>query len=204
MDILDSSIGIFEDNEINKELESLFYDNRVIIIDTEINTSILRDVSLHIIQWNKEDKYIPADKRTPIKLIIDSDGGNVVCANSLINVIQSSVTPVYGIAFAAAASAATYILIACNKRYAFEHSVILLHDGTQGVYSTANKAKDTMRFFDKLDGITKDLIVDRTNIDSEEYEANKDREQYMFAKEAKEKGIIDYIINVDVNLDDIF
>ena len=203
MDIIQSELGFFGDNELNKEVEALLYNDRIIIIDKELDTTLLRDVILHIVQWNKEDMDIPKDKRRPIKLIIDSEGGNMVCTLNLIDAIRSSVTPVYGVTFSLAASAAAYVLIACEKRFAFEHSTILLHDGTQAVYHTANKAKDTMRYYDRLDEIVKKLVVSNTNIPEGEYEDNKDREQYFFAEEAKAKGIIDYIINVDIPLDEV-
>lgn len=203
MEIIQSELGFLGDNELNKEVETLLYNDRIIIIDKELDTALLRDVVLHIVQWNKEDMDIPKDKRKPIKLIIDSEGGNVICTLNLIDAIRSSVTPVYGVAFSLAASAAAYVLIACEKRFAFEHSTILLHDGTQAVYHTANKAKDTMRYYDRLDDIVKNLVVSNTNIPEDEYEDNKDRERYFFAEEAKAKGIVDYIINVDIPLDEV-
>jgi ATP-dependent protease ClpP protease subunit len=42
--------------------------------------------------------------------------------------------------------------------------------------------------------------VARTNITAEEFEENKDREQYFLAAEAKNKGIIDKIVGLDVPL----
>ena len=203
MDILQGELGFLDDNDLNKEVESLLYNDRIIILDKELDTTLLRNIVLHIVQWNKEDIDIPREKRRPIKLIIDSEGGNMICTLNLIDTIRSSTTPVYGVAFSLAASAAAYLLIACEKRFAFEHSTILLHDGTQAVYHTANKAKDTMRYYDRLDEIAKNLVVGNTNISEDDYEDNKDREQYFFAQEAKAKGIIDYIINVDIPLDEV-
>lgn len=203
MDILQGELCTFGDNELNNEVENLLYNDRIIIMDKELDTKLLRDIVLHIVQWNKEDIDIPKEKRRPIKIIIDSEGGNVICTLNLIDVIKSSATPIYGVAFSLAASAAAYVLIACDKRFAFEHSTILLHDGTQAVYHTANKAKDTMRYYDRLDEISKNLVVSNTHIEKSEYEENKDRERYFFAEEAKEKGIIDCIINVDIPMDEV-
>ena len=95
------------------------------------------------------------------------------------------------------------ILIACKERYGFKHSVVLIHDGSVFVGNSGNKAKQTMAFLDTVDEINKELILARTKITEEEFEANKEKEQYMFANEAKEKGIIDGIIGIDIDLDDI-
>lgn len=190
-------------DEIYEDAMKDFYNDRTLIINDVITDDILDDIQIHILLWNKDDKGLPADKRQPIKLIIDSDGGSVIATNNLINLIECSKTPIYGYVYSMAASAASSILIACHKRYAFKHSVILLHDGSLAVNQTSSKARDTMKFFDKIDDITRELVLSKTNITEQEYEDNKDREQYFFAAEAKEKGIIDYIIGVDVDLEDI-
>lgn len=204
MDIIDGVLGKFN-SEINDDAVKEFYDDRILILDDMITDDILRDCILHILLWNKDDRDIPIDKRRPIRIYLDSDGGSVFAAHNLIEVIQYSTTPVYGIAFSVAASAACSILIGCDKRYCFPHSMTLLHDGQINLGpGTTNKQKDTMKFMNRVDDMVRDFIISKTNITEEEYETNKDREQYFFAEEAKEKGIVDYIIGVDCGLDEIF
>ena len=48
-----------------------------------------------------------------------------------------------------------------------------------------------------------DFMVKHTNMTAEFLEDIKDREYYMFAEEAKEKGIVDQVIGIDCKLDDI-
>ena len=191
-------------DSIYEETIKSYLDDRKIILNQDIDTSVLEDVILHIIKWNKEDKDIPTDKRKKIFIYLASDGGDVIAGNSLISVIESSQTPVVGVVFSMAASMASSIYIACHERLAFKTSVILIHDGTQGVYSSANKAKDVMKFYEKLDNVNKNLVITRTNITEEEFENNKDRERYFLAEEAKEKGIIDKIIGIDIDMSYIF
>ena len=191
-------------DSIYEETIKNYLDDRKIILNQDIDTSLLEDVILHIIKWNKEDKDIPVEKRKKIFIYLASDGGDVIAGNSLISVIESSQTPVVGVVFSMAASMASSIYIACHERLAFKTSVILIHDGTQGVYSSANKAKDVMKFYEKLDNVNKNLVITRTNITEEEFESNKDRERYFLADEAKEKGIIDKIIGVDIDMSYIF
>ena len=192
-------------DEIYEDTMKEYFNSRVLIIDSMITDDVLKDVIIYILLWNKDDRDLPVEKRQPIKLIIDSDGGSVFAAHNLIEVIQNSKTPVYGIAFSFAASAACSILIACDKRYAFPHTTTLIHDGQIDLgMNTTNKHKDTVRFMDKVDTMVREFIISHTKITDEEFEENKDREQYFFSDEAKEKGIIDYIIGVDCELDDIF
>ena len=203
MDILSEVIGR-SSNEIYDETVREYYDNRTLIINDTITDGILEDAILHILIWNKDDKDLPEDKRKPIWLFIDSDGGSVFAAHNLIEVIENSKTPIYGVAFSVAASAACSILIGCKKRYAFPHTMTLIHDGQLALgVGTTNKQKDTMKFMDRVDNMVREFIIEHTNITEEEYEDNKDREQYFFAEQAKEKGIIDFIIGIDCSLDDI-
>ena len=204
MELMENALSFLDDNEFNKEVLSLFYSGRTLVLDKDITPDVLKDIVIHILQWNKDDRYIPSEKREKIKLIIDSDGGSAISAINLIDVIENSKTPVVGIAFSIAASAASSILIACQERYAFKHSIVLIHDGSVFVGNSGNKAKQTMAFLDRIDDINKKLIIARTNITEEEFEANKEKEQYMFADEAKEKGIIDGIIGKDIDLSSIF
>ena len=178
-----------------------FLDERIIIINQTIDSSILEDVNLYIIKWNKEDSDKPAEVRKPIHIYFSSNGGDVVSGLNTIDVIKSSKTKVVGVVFSCAASMAGYILMACHERVAWKNSVILVHDGTQGICASAGKAKDTMRFYENLDGVVKDLVLSSTCISEEDYDSNIDREQYMLAEEAKSKGIIDKIIGVDVDMD---
>ena len=93
--------------------------------------------------------------------------------------------------------------MAFHKTYAFPDSVLLLHDGSTGAQSSSRKMKDITNFYDKLDNRVKKFVLDNTNITEEFYEEIADREYYMFADEAKELGIVDYIIGEDVDLDEI-
>lgn len=193
-----------QNNEIYEETIKLYLDDRKIIFNQDVDTGVLEDVILHILKWNKEDENLPVENRKKIFIYLASDGGDVIAGNALVSVIKQSVTPVVGVVFSLAASMASSILMSCHERVAFETSVVLIHDGSQGVYSSANKAKDVMRFYEKLDNLNKELVITRTNITAEEFDENKDREQYFLASEAKEKGIIDKIIGVDVPMSYIF
>ena len=204
MDVVNALLGEQGSTEIQDELKRKLHENRIIIVNDEISDWLLEECTMFIILWNLEDKHIPVDERTPIKLLIDSDGGSPVVANNILNIIECSETPVFGIACSVAASAACSLLIGCHKRYAFKHSVGLIHDGFLGVQQTNRKAKDTMKFFDKIDEITKNLILTRTNIDENEYEENKDREQYFIGQELKDKGIVDGIIGIDIKMEELF
>ena len=179
--------------------------DRRIVFNKEVDSSLIEDVVLHIIKWNQEDKGKAPESRKPIYIYLNTNGGDVVSGMNLISLLASTKgkTPVYGVVMACAASMGAYLAMAFHKTYAFSNSVLLLHDGSTGTQGSSRKAKDQMNFYDKLDNRVKKFVLDNTKITEEFYEEIADREYYMFADEAKELGIVDYIIGEDVDLDEI-
>lgn len=176
---------------------------RKIILNEEVNDGVIENVCLMIMKWNEEDKYIPALNRKPIFIYINTDGGDVLSGNQVLSTIATSETPVYTVGLAKCASMGCYILAAGHKRFCFENTVVLYHDGQTGYVSSSNKGKDIQKFYDNLEKRMTDFMVKHTSMTAEFLEDIKDREYYMFAEEAKEKGIVDQIIGIDCKLDDI-
>lgn len=84
----------------------------------------------YIIHWNMEDKGIPQEQRTPIRLIIASGGGDLEVEKTLSSIIEFSETPVYGIAIGICASAASMIYLSCHKRFALPNATFVFHQGS--------------------------------------------------------------------------
>ncbi len=149
---------------------------------------------MQILKFNEEDNGKEISARKPIKLYINSDGGVVTTGMVLCDIIANSKTPVYGIVLSRAYSMAGLILLPCHKRFAYQFSTILLHDGSLGLVSSSKKAKETMKFYDDLEERTKNFILKHTRITEEKYKEKYGEEWFVFADEAKELGIIDEII----------
>lgn len=192
-----------DDYDFVQQMLTSNIEDRRIVINCDIDDNLLERVVLFILKWNKEDKFIPTEKRKPIYLYISSDGGDALIGNQILSAIKCSKTPIVTVGMTTCASMASYILAAGTKRYAFANTVILYHDGQTGYVSSGNKGKDIQRFYDCLDERMKQFMVSSTKMSNEFIESIKDREYYMFADEAKELGIIDYIIGVDCDLDEI-
>lgn len=177
---------------------------RKIILNDVVDEDVVRNITLNIFQWNKEDKDIPIEKRKPIWLYLNSPGGDVTEGLNVIDVIKASQTPVYTVCFATCASMAFHIFIAGHKRYCFKNSILLIHDGEVSISNSSSKAKDTMKFIESLDERVKQHILENTKITSEFYESIYDTEYYLFANDkGKELGCVDYIIGEDVPLSTI-
>ena len=178
-------------------------DQRVLVLNDEINDSVLENYILYIIKWNREDKDIPVDKRKPITVYVNSPGGSSMDGFNLCDVIMQSKTPVRGICFALAASMGYHIYLSCHDRIAWKNSIFLQHDGEVCVSNSRSKAKDTMKFFDSMEERTKQYVLERTKMTEEFYDKIYEQEYWMYADEAKGLGVVDRIIGIDCTLDEI-
>lgn len=192
-----------EEDDIYSEIVKRNLNERHIIINRNIDDDLLETVVLMILRWNAEDKDLPVAKRKKIIIYLNSDGGDAITGSQILSTIKLSKTPVITVGFAKCASMASYILAAGHKRYCFPNTIVLYHDGQTGYVSSGNKGKDIQKFYDKLDERLTSFMVENTNMTAEFLEEIKDREFYIWADEAKEYGIIDGIIGVDVDLDEI-
>lgn len=195
--------NIAEDDDIYNEIIKGHLNDRRIVINQDITDELLENVCLMIMKWNSQDKNLPVNVRKPIYIYINSDGGDCIMGTMLLSIIEDSITPVNTVGFAKCASMASYILASGKTRYAFPSTIVLLHDGTASYCASGNKGKDIQKFYDELDRRQGEFMVKHTNMSAEYLEEIKDRELYIWADEAKEKGIIDKIIGIDCTLDEI-
>lgn len=134
-------------------------------------------------------------KETPhIKLHINSDGGEVFGALSIVDRIQSSKVPVYSYAEGLVASASTLISVSCHRRYIRRNTILLIHQVRswfQGTYEDFNDEKQNM---DLVMKIIKDVYLKRTKFTEEELNTLLKRDIYLNAEDAIKYGIADEII----------
>ena len=87
-------------------------------------------------------------QETPhIKLHINSDGGEVFGALSIVDRIQSSKVPIHSYAEGLVASASTLISVSCHKRYIRKNTILLIHQVRswfEGTYEDFNDEKQNM------------------------------------------------------------
>ena len=162
---------------------------RKIWLNTSIDQGSAGEVIRHILQFNTEDQYVPVDKRQPIIIYIASAGGDLEAGFGLIDVIQMSKTPIHTVNLSY-----QYSMASPNARY-------LIHDGAYHVYNSSAKAYEQMEFYKKFEERVKKIVCKHSNIAEDEYDTKYNKEWYMFADEAKERGLVDFIIGEDCELE---
>ena len=166
---------------------------RVYWVDEEIDSSLLDLVKL-IMRCNKEDKGKPVEERTPIKVFIDSPGGDVLALWSTINAIEISKTPVYTINYCTAFSAAADLLVAGHKRYAMPGTTAMVHSGSCMYGGTMEQAESMKKHFDKLGKKVTDYFLAHTKVDQKAFKKKAPSDWYFDEQDMLENGLIDEII----------
>lgn len=189
------------------DLDEMFYledlSDRKMYITANIEQFTIADIVRNILTINKQDAGIKPEERKPIILYVTSCGGSVDDGFELIDVIKSSITPIYTVNLGYQYSMGFLIGIAGHKRFAMKNSKFLLHDGMNFVFDSAAKAQDRFEFSKVVESRVKAFVIENSKITPEEYDSNFSREWYMFSDEAKEKGFTDYIVGEDCTLEDI-
>lgn len=145
-----------------------------------------------------EQDNIPIEERTPIKLFIDSPGGDLIAAYTIINAIELSKTPVWTINIGGAYSAGFFIFIAGHYRIAYPLSSFLYHEGSCVMGGDAHKFRNHADFYKKqLDQLKKHTLK-YTKLTEEDYAKILKDDYWLTAEEALEKGIVDEIATKEV------
>jgi len=150
-----------------------------------------------ILQCNREDCNLPIDQRKPIRLYINSPGGDMMDGLALVNAIELSETPVYTINVGQWCSMAFVIGITGHKRFSLPGMTFLMHDGSTYTRGSSKKVQDQIEYYKKVEQeVIKPHILkcSKNKMTGKEYDSLDRVEYYMLAKDAMEKGFIDEIV----------
>ena len=174
--------------------------NRVFWVDDQINSNLLELVKM-IMRCNKEDMGKPVEERTPIKVFIDSPGGDIQSLWTTIKAIEISKTPIYTINYCTAYSAAGDLVASGHKRFALPGTNFLLHNGSCQFGGQVDQVASTKKYFDGLSKKLTENLLKKTKIDAKTYKKKAVTDWYFDENEALELGVIDRVIE---SFDELF
>ena len=179
------------------ELVTFYSDlnGRVVWIEGEIDSSLMETVK-HVLRWNREDAAagLPREKRVPIRVLVNSPGGELDAMLSCYDVLVASATPVYTYNMGVAMSGGLMLLLAGEKRFCLKSSTALLHNGSTTIGGTASQAKATMEYYKAQLAHLSQIVLDRTRIDPKLYKKKQDDEWYFNAGDQLKYDIVHEIV----------
>lgn len=159
------------------------------------DASITSFIVEQILECNRVDAGIDPEEREPIRLYINSPGGDVTEGFALISAIELSQTPVYTINMGQWSSMAFLVGIAGHKRFSLPRASFLMHDGSIFLYGSTNKVKDRVVFENRVEEeMVKPFVLAHSKMTEEAYDKLDRKEFYMLADDALEFGFIDEVI----------
>ncbi|PDP86543.1 ATP-dependent Clp protease proteolytic subunit [Glycomyces fuscus] len=145
------------------------------------------------------------DRQRDITMYINSPGGSVTAGMAIYDVMQYIPNDVRTVGIGMAASMGQMLLCAGapGKRYALPHTRVMMHQPSGGIGGTAS---DIRILADQLLYVKKmfiEKISEHTGQTVEQIEKDADRDRWFTAREAKEYGFIDEVLEgtLDVTRD---
>jgi len=132
----------------------------------------------------------------PVRIFIDSPGGDADAGYAIFDMIRFIKPPVYTIGMGLVASAAAIIQLAAPKdrRLGLPNSHYLIHQPLSGIRGVATDIEIHARELEKLRAKINHLIAEETGNPVEQVEKDTDRDYWMSAQEAVKYGLISKVI----------
>lgn len=163
----------------------------------DIDTTVADSFESYIKFFNRldEEEGTPIEERDPIKIYIDSGGGDLMATFTIIDAIELSKTPVWTINIGMAYSGGFFIFLAGHKRFCYKNASFLFHEGSTGNFGDANKFNNWADFYKKILKRLKEHTLEHTKITEEEYEQHVKDDWWFLAEEAINYGVCDEILD---------
>lgn len=185
---------IIEERQLNiaqMDVFSRLMMDRIIFLGTQIDDYTANVVQAQLLYLDS------ADPGKDISLYLNSPGGGVYAGLGIYDTMQFISSPVSTICTGMAASMAAVLLVAGNKekRFALQHSRVMIHQPMGGAQGQASDIEITAREIQKLKKELYQIIADHSGKAMEEIERDADRDYWMTAAEAKAYGMIDEVMS---------
>lgn len=167
--------------------------SRTVTLGT-INAEEVNDIIRLIYDINDEDTG--KQKVEPIRLIINSFGGEVYSGLGLIDVMNCSTTPIYTICHGSAMSMGFQIFIMGHQRIASKNATFMYHEASYPVEGKVQTHIQELNEVKRIEKILDDYTLEKTTISPKKLKQIKSThtDWYITAQEALEYGIVDKVI----------
>jgi ATP-dependent Clp protease protease subunit len=174
--------------ELPDPLIEKFMKTRQILLSGEVHKELAEKIVRQLL-------ILEADSDAPVRMFIDSPGGDVDAGYAIFDMIRFINAPVYTIGMGLVASAAVLILLAAPKehRIALPNSHYLIHQPLSGMKGVATDIEIHAQEIEKLREKLNLLIAEETGKSVETVRQDTDRDYWMSAQEAQEYGLVSKI-----------
>ena len=170
------------------DLYNRLYRQRVLFLCQELDDELANQLIGIMLYLNAEENS------QEVYIYINSPGGSVTCGIGVYDAMNYIKSEVSTICVGTAASMASFVLAGGDKRLAFPHSRIMIHQpegGSQGQASEVlSESEEVMRIRRQVGRI----YAERTGQSLSRVSRDMDRDQFLSAREAKDYGLVDQVV----------
>jgi len=144
----------------------------------------------------KQMLILEGESDEPIKIFINSPGGDVDAGYAIFDMARFITAPVTMIGMGLVASAAALVLLAVPKeqRIALPNSTYLIHQPMSGMRGVATDIEIHAQHLEKLREKLDKLIAQETGKSLEEVRSDTERDHWLSADEAESYGLVSRIV----------
>lgn len=144
----------------------------------------------------KQMLILEGESDEPIKIFINSPGGDVDAGYAIFDMARFITAPVTMIGMGLVASAAALVLLAVPKeqRIALPNSTYLIHQPMSGMRGVATDIEIHAQHLEKLREKLDKLIAQETGKSLEEVRGDTERDHWLSADEAQSYGLVSRIV----------
>ncbi|GAA6969038.1 ATP-dependent Clp endopeptidase proteolytic subunit ClpP [Helicobacter pylori] len=180
--------------ERSYDIYSRLLKDRIVLLSGEINDSVASSIVAQLLFLEAEDP------EKDIGLYINSPGGVITSGLSIYDTMNFIRPDVSTICIGQAASMGAFLLScgARGKRFSLPHSRIMIHQPLGGAQGQASDIEIISNEILRLKGLMNSILAQNSGQSLEQIAKDTDRDFYMSAKEAKEYGLIDKVLEKNV------
>ncbi|GAA8231422.1 ATP-dependent Clp endopeptidase proteolytic subunit ClpP [Helicobacter pylori] len=180
--------------ERSYDIYSRLLKDRIVLLSGEINDSVASSIVAQLLFLEAEDP------EKDIGLYINSPGGVITSGLSIYDTMNFIHPDVSTICIGQAASMGAFLLScgAKGKRFSLPHSRIMIHQPLGGAQGQASDIEIISNEILRLKGLMNSILAQNSGQSLEQIAKDTDRDFYMSAKEAKEYGLIDKVLQKNV------
>ncbi|GAA7565365.1 ATP-dependent Clp endopeptidase proteolytic subunit ClpP [Helicobacter pylori] len=180
--------------ERSYDIYSRLLKDRIVLLSGEINDSVASSIVAQLLFLEAEDS------EKDIGLYINSPGGVITSGLSIYDTMNFIRPDVSTICIGQAASMGAFLLScgAKGKRFSLPHSRIMIHQPLGGAQGQASDIEIISNEILRLKGLMNSILAQNSGQSLEQIAKDTDRDFYMSAKEAKEYGLIDKVLQKNV------
>ncbi|GAA6791807.1 ATP-dependent Clp endopeptidase proteolytic subunit ClpP [Helicobacter pylori] len=180
--------------ERSYDIYSRLLKDRIVLLSGEINDSVASSIVAQLLFLEAEDP------EKDIGLYINSPGGVITSGLSIYDTMNFIRPDVSTICIGQAASMGAFLLScgAKGKRFSLPHSRIMIHQPLGGAQGQASDIEIISNEILRLKGLMNSILAQNSGQSLEQIARDTDRDFYMSAKEAKEYGLIDKVLEKNV------